>query len=75
MLIVDLKQLFDEIDFPCSYDELMIQCDKTNQPLSVIDELIERFEEEYSESGELIDTGDFPEIDDTFEEDFFPIDE
>ncbi|WP_163632175.1 hypothetical protein [Paludibacter sp. 221] len=53
----------------------MIQCDKTNQSLLVVDELKERFEEEFSESGELIDTDDFPEIDDTFEEEFFPIDE
>ncbi|MDL2224394.1 hypothetical protein LJB92_03680 [Bacteroidales bacterium OttesenSCG-928-M06] len=75
MLIADLKRLFEEVDFPCSYYELMIQCDKTNQSLLVVDELKERFEEEFSESGELIDTDDFPEIDDTFEEEFFPIDE
>lgn len=71
MLILDIKNLFDEVEFPCTFSELITQCKKTNQPSRIIDELRERFEEECQVNIDCIGYDDFPEYLESYDEEFF----
>lgn len=66
MLILELRELFDQVSFPCIYSELMIQCEKTVQPPHIIAELQERF----SDYDDLIDYTSFEELE-NYDEEFF----
>jgi len=69
MLIVELNALFEAVEFPCTYEELMIQCEKTGMPAHIVEELIERFSE-YSSTDEEIDQDSFEEFE-SYDEEFF----
>ena len=74
MLLTELQSLLDKLLLPCTFEELMTQCELNCIRPDIIKELCERFQEEYSEAG-LIDESLFYELDNYFDEEFYRQDE
>jgi gamma-glutamyl-gamma-aminobutyrate hydrolase PuuD len=75
MLISELQSLLDKLSLPCTFSELMTQCELNCIHPDMIKELCERFQEEYSEDDELIDESSFDELENYFDEEFYRQDE
>ena len=71
MLLSELQSFIDQIAFPCSYAELMDQCTRLGTPTHIVQEIKERFEEEYGDTDEELDSDSFEEIDDYYEDDYW----
>jgi hypothetical protein len=74
MLLTELQSLLDKLSLPCTFSELMTQCELNNIHPDMIKELTERFQEEYP-NDELIDESSFDELENYFDEEFYKQDE
>jgi hypothetical protein len=70
MLLTELQSLLDKLSLPCTFSELMTQCELNCIHPDMIKELTERFQEEYS-NDELIDESSFDELENYFDEEFY----
>jgi hypothetical protein len=70
MLLTELQSLLDKLFLPCTFAELMTQCELNCIHPDVIKELCERFQEEDSEV-EIIDESSFYELENYFDEEFY----
>lgn len=73
MLLFELHDLLDQVVFPCTYNKLMVQCEKKRIPEHIVRELEEKFKEEFQDGG-LIDEYCFEELEEMNAE-CFPYDE
>lgn len=70
MNIVETQQFFSKIQFPCTYEELLVQCELENIDELLITELAERFAEEWAGTGEYLSEEDFEEYEGYFHQDY-----
>ena len=74
LTLLETNNLLSEIELPCTYAELLIQCEKLGVSTEIVEVLIERFQG-YEEIGELIDESDFEELEHDCSIDYFNVDE
>ena len=74
MLLTELQSLLDKLALPCTFDELMIQCELNSIDYDIVLELRERFQEEYQD-GELLDENSFEELENYFDDEFYKQDD
>ena len=74
MLLTELQSLLDKLSLPCTFSELMTQCELNCIHPDRVKELHERFHEEYSDD-ELIDESSFDELENYFDEEFYKQDD
>lgn len=74
LTLLEINDLLTEIELPCNYAELLIQCEKSGIKPEIVEVLVERFQG-YEETGELIDEDDFEELEHDYSEDYFNADE
>lgn len=71
MLLTDFQIIADRLAFPCTYDELLEQMDRHCIRQTVIDEVAERFREEYEGTTDPIYLDDFKEVEEYPDDEVF----